>query len=168
MEPAKRDNSGPGHLQSAIAHLSPMEQKAVVGVVGGKSKTQAIMIDADYSESTANKRQQMVFGRERVQDALMAALESAGITPDTLAGLMKDGLEATRVLGMKSSGESSGNCGAWALSRGIFGEGRQVMRKGNSWVFLAWVMEWRYGALLPDMNEGMSLRCGFPFPEGAG
>ena len=104
MEPAKHEDSVPGHLQSTMAQLSPMERKAVLGVIEGKSKTQAL-IDAGYSESTANKRQQMVFGRDRVQDAFIAAFERAGISVDTLARLMKDGLEATRILGIKKDGE---------------------------------------------------------------
>jgi phage terminase small subunit len=104
MEPAKQEDAAPDHLRSAMAQLSPMERKAVLGVIEGKSKTRAL-IDAGYSESTAIKRQQMIFGRERVQDAFIASFEGAGISVDRLARLLKDGLEATRILGMRNNGE---------------------------------------------------------------
>ena len=75
-----------------MAALSARERKAVWGVIEVKTKTQA-MIDAGYSETTAVKRQQMVFGRGRVQDAFIAAIESQGITPDRLALVLRGGLE---------------------------------------------------------------------------
>ena len=92
-------------LQSALAALSLKERGAVEGVMEGKTKTQA-MIDAGYSETTAVKRQQMVFGRDRVQDAFVAALESQGLSADRLARIIEEGLEATRTLGNKKEGNS--------------------------------------------------------------
>jgi hypothetical protein len=86
-----------------LAALSPKERNAVRGVIEGKTKTQA-MIDAGYSETTAAKRQQLVFGRERVQDAFIAAFESQGLSADRLARIIEEGLEATRTLGNKKDG----------------------------------------------------------------
>ena len=93
----------PTSLQTVLAVLSSKERGAVVGVIEGKTKTQA-MIDAGYSESTAVKRQEMVFGRERVQDAFIAAFESQGLRADTLARIIEEGLEATRTLENKNEG----------------------------------------------------------------
>ncbi len=76
-----------------------------MGVIEGKTKTQA-MIDAGYSETTAVKRQEMVFGRERVQDAFIAAFESQGLGADTLARIIEEGLEATRTVENKKEGRS--------------------------------------------------------------
>ncbi len=58
------------------------------GVIDGKTKTQT-MIDAGYSKTTAAKRQQLVFGRERVQDAFVAAFESQGLRTDRLARIIE-------------------------------------------------------------------------------
>lgn len=93
MGNTKQADGLPDPLRTALATLSPKERNAVKGVLEGKTKTQA-MIDAGYSETTAVKRQQLVFGRERVQEAFIAAIESQGITPDRLAQVMKEGCGA--------------------------------------------------------------------------
>jgi hypothetical protein len=105
MENTDVKDLAPASLQSALAALSPKERGAVKGVIEGKTKTQA-MIDAGYSETTAVKRQQLVFGRERVQDAFVAAFESQGLSADRLAKIIEEGLEATRTLGNNKEGTS--------------------------------------------------------------
>jgi hypothetical protein len=88
----------------AMAQLSSREQKAVAGLLEGKSQTQA-MIDAGYSQCMAQKQQKKVFGRERVKNTLVAAMESLGIDVERLSGVIRDGLGANRLIFYKSSGE---------------------------------------------------------------
>ena len=73
------------------------ERKLVQGVLQGKSVRQAAK-EAGYAESTANVKSYGILKRPRVQSLLTDALERAGITPDRLAHVLAEGLQATKVI----------------------------------------------------------------------
>lgn len=77
------------------AKLNRRELLAVQGVVAGMTKTEAL-IQAGYSLSVAQTRQQDVLGKPRVRLALAHALEKAGITDDIKARALVEGLKARR------------------------------------------------------------------------
>jgi hypothetical protein len=89
-----------------MVKLSPLERKAVEGVLQGKSQTQA-MLDAGYSEGMSHKQQKRVFERDRVQGAIVAAMEDMGVDVERLVMVLRDGLGAERVMVSKNGGRLS-------------------------------------------------------------
>ena len=77
------------------------ERKLVQGVLQGKSVRQAAK-DAGYAKSTAEVRSYGILKRPRVQSLLTDALEQAGITPERLAQVLTDALDATRMIETKN------------------------------------------------------------------
>ena len=73
------------------------ERKLVQGVLQGKSVRQAAK-DAGYARSTAEVKSYGILKRPRVQSLLTDALERAGITPDRLAHVLAEGLQATKIM----------------------------------------------------------------------
>ncbi|MDB4285620.1 hypothetical protein N9903_01805 [bacterium] len=104
MEPQIDQEERNKQFLEAMVQLSTREQKAVQGLLEGKSQTQA-MVEAGYSQSMAHKQQKKVFGRDRIQSALVAAMESIGVDVEKLAGVIRDGLGANRLVFYKATGE---------------------------------------------------------------
>lgn len=77
--------------------LTVREQRLVKGVVQGKSKRQAA-IDAGYSPKSANAIAHEALRKPTVQAAFQRALKKAGITEDKLAQVMREGLDAQKVI----------------------------------------------------------------------
>lgn len=77
--------------------LTVKQAQLVKGIVAGKTKKQAA-VDAGYSERAAGSAASEALRIPKVQQAFERALKKAGLTDEKLAGVLKDGLEANRVV----------------------------------------------------------------------
>ena len=66
------------------------------------------MIKAGFSESTANKQSKRTVEKSSIQTAMQKAMEKAGITDESLAESLKDGLSATRTISAIAGTKANG------------------------------------------------------------
>jgi hypothetical protein len=77
--------------------LSIKERKAVKNLAAGMTKGNALVL-AGYSESTANHRPDVVFGKGRVIQAIKELMDDLGLTDSELLNTLKAGLKADKVI----------------------------------------------------------------------
>ena len=66
------------------------------------------MIEAGFSETTANKQAKRTVEKSSIQTAMQKALDKAGINDDSLANNLKDGLAATKVISAVAGNQANG------------------------------------------------------------
>ncbi len=71
--------------------------KQIPDIIAGKPMSAALQ-DAGFSETTAKKQQKRIIGNSRFQAAIQKAFEKAGISDNKLIQVMKEGLQATKVI----------------------------------------------------------------------
>lgn len=77
--------------------LTVKQRKLVKGIAEGKTKRQAA-IDAGYSPDSAGPLATETLRNPNVRDAFLTAMEKAGVTDEKLNQVMREGLEANRVV----------------------------------------------------------------------
>jgi DNA-binding CsgD family transcriptional regulator len=73
--------------------LTLKERKLIKGIVAGKSQTQSA-VDAGYSVRSAAALATHTLKKVNVRNALLAAMQKAGITDEALADKMREGMDA--------------------------------------------------------------------------
>ncbi len=94
--------------------LTPKERIAVAGLASGMSKKDSLL-SAGYSENTANKHPESVYGKTRVVQAIAELMDEMGLTDRRLLETLKDGLEANKVISanvIMPSGEGMKDAGS--------------------------------------------------------
>ena len=79
------------------------ERRLIRGVVAGKSQTQAA-IDAGYSPRSANEQASRALAKDNVRSSLERLMDREGLTERKLLQPIKDGVVATRVVGLALGG----------------------------------------------------------------
>jgi len=77
--------------------LTIREKRLIKGVVSGLTGAEAAR-RAGYSAKSASQLASETLAKPKVQSALLAAMEKAGITDDRIAQVMDEGLKANRVV----------------------------------------------------------------------
>lgn len=83
-----------------VPRLTPKQKKLVAqmpAIAAGEKTKKAALLDAGYSESTANQ-QARIFGEVRNNVRMQEALRKAGVTEEALAEAVKEGIGATRLI----------------------------------------------------------------------
>lgn len=96
-------------------YTSLKREKLIKNLLFNKFKTlKAAMLDAGYSENTANDQTAEVLGNPRVRTTIREAMEKEGVDENRLTKIISEGLEATKVISAMaaaSSGEGMKNAG---------------------------------------------------------
>lgn len=124
--------------------LTIKEAKLVKGIVEGKTKRQAA-IEAYNTKSpeTASVVASNVLKKVNVQEALQEALEKAGLTPSKVVDVVKEGMEAQRLVIVGNGEEAMADLQpdhsirlkAAGMAANFMGLGKNNEPQGNSYHF---------------------------------
>ena len=89
---------------------TPKQRKLIEqlpAIVEGKKTKKAALLEAGYSENTADKQAEQILGSSGVRPEVEKAMRKAGITMDKLMKKLEEGLDASRGLAIKIGGETT-------------------------------------------------------------